>query len=205
MNGVPNSFGGWMWFFLTAIVLAVAVNIGSDYLKPKVDRYLEGYSTSRKITNEKGRQQLEERVTELLNDPTEVSFLLHNIALAERLILFFILLFMILVAIINTLSISDGNVPYSFSFFSQRIKIYSLIKFVLYAVTLIQPYFVLVSSRIWSGQQSILQAYKEAKRKQASEDSAHADSTNGQEEAEKTTAHSSRQPGLTRDAPGRVK
>ena len=179
-----------MWFFLTAIVLAVAVNIGSDYLKPKVDRYLEGYSTSRKITNEKGRQQLEERVTELLNDPTEVSFLLHNIAVAERLILFLILFFGILVAIINTLSISDVSVPYSFSFFSQRIKIYSLLKFVLYAVALIQPYFMLVSFRIWSGQQSILQAYKEAKRKRATEASAHAAPTNGQEEAEKPIHHS---------------
>jgi hypothetical protein len=39
---------------------------------------LEGYSTSRKIVNEKKRKEFEQRVTVLLDDPTEVSILLHQ-------------------------------------------------------------------------------------------------------------------------------
>ena len=214
MEGVPNSFGGWVWWFLTAIGIAFVVNLGSDYLKPRLDQYLEGYSTSRKISNEKKRQQLEQKVTTILNDPTEVNILLHNINLytvlgigtviLAAIFLVFAFTTMILgIALIQPSTWELGVVPPPGAKAIAKLM-QSHFVFMLGLVT-----FLLILSltelRSLRENKLVLRTYKRAKRKQATENSAPTDSTNSLVEAEKTTDHSPPQPGQVEDASTRIK
>lgn len=69
---MPDSPASWSWWFFTAIILAVGINIASHYLIPFVDKYWIKWSTSRQLKNEKKLQEFEENVSKLLGDSMEV-------------------------------------------------------------------------------------------------------------------------------------
>ena len=93
---MPDSFKLWSWWFFSAVVMGIVINLTSAYIKYPVDKVWEKISDSRRSKNETYRQKIAEAVEKLIEDPNRLVRLdiilnrhyIHTYSLALIIILF---------------------------------------------------------------------------------------------------------------------
>jgi hypothetical protein len=68
---VPENLYEWSWWFFSAIVLTIVLNIFSDYVKPRIDLIWQKYSDKRKRKNIEEENKINSVVDNMLQDPRE--------------------------------------------------------------------------------------------------------------------------------------
>lgn len=64
---MPNNSLSWLWWVFSTVILAIIINVISDYIKPKVDHYLEKYSTKRRELSELESNEIMHKASEMRN------------------------------------------------------------------------------------------------------------------------------------------
>ena len=132
------------------IVVGLMVNLAAAYLKPKADRFLERHFESRRIASKRRRWKLARRINELLNDPTEVSILLHRSSQFRSFWLTFLSLAVFY-------SVAADLVPSPRTFFLIAAAGFLILG--------------MIGFTIWARQESVILEYRSAKIRSASDDS----------------------------------
>jgi hypothetical protein len=71
---MPDSAISWGWWFFTAIILSMLVNIISDYVKPKLDLIWQKYSTKQNLKNENERNEINHIVDNMLKNQQDALY-----------------------------------------------------------------------------------------------------------------------------------
>ncbi len=90
----------WLSWFLTTIVLAIIINIVSNYLKDRIDLVWGKYSDKRKTKNKLLMEKMENQVSEMLADPEQVGYYYYNVILYAVKACFYLIFFAVFVGIV---------------------------------------------------------------------------------------------------------
>ena len=65
---MPNNIISWLWWIFTVVIVASLVNLGTTYIKPRLDKFWEKYSTTQKLKNEEREKEENETVSIMLSN-----------------------------------------------------------------------------------------------------------------------------------------
>src|SRR5688572_26482898 len=69
---MPENLYEWIWWFLSAIILTIVLNVFSDYIKPKIDFFWQKYSDKQRAKNVEEEQKINNIVNNMLQDSREL-------------------------------------------------------------------------------------------------------------------------------------
>ena len=75
---MPDTALSWTWWAFTTIVLALFINLLSDYMKPKIDSVLGKYSNKVKMKNETEKGEIDGLAKAMMSD-SRFEMRIHNI------------------------------------------------------------------------------------------------------------------------------
>lgn len=98
---MPNDLFSWLWWIFTTIVVAIIVNITSEFIKSKVNNVIGNYSKKQKNKNLEQERKIKSIVDRMIENPSYLShFHFRATALQVDFYSYLIIVFMLTLSLI---------------------------------------------------------------------------------------------------------
>lgn len=100
---MPNNLSSWIWWLFSSVVLAVILNLVSDYLKQKVDIVFGNYKENQRKQSDIQKDRVNWMVEQMRSDPLTVQFIYyrHTITSVLLYIIFSMIIILLFGAFLN--------------------------------------------------------------------------------------------------------
>ena len=90
---MPDNTSSWLWWVFSTVLVAIVINLSSDYLRPRIDALWSKFSAKRRKMSELESAKIEAAAVKMLSSSEEANYIFHSYQRWLTIYVFYMLVF----------------------------------------------------------------------------------------------------------------